>query len=278
MRQHVGDEAGDRAWVSRGQHRVDLIAEAAQRHGEKQHHERERYPDRRDGQVHRRKDHRNGRDRDDVAKRAPPGHRQLGPLDQPLGLHAGIDVDAGQCELFAQVQFGSEFRDCLLPRVNFTRIRGRFQPAGQRRLAGARARDRQQLEERALAEQVEIVRVRMVIVAKAIAGLPAADPAVLEPRQAALVEGDRSGGHLARAEHACVAARERREGGERHQEPPEADAGAPRKDEHQYGHEERREARVGVPRIGGGQGVARGTAGVQTGVVLLLGGWRHGAL
>ena len=47
----------------------------------------------------------------------------------------------------------------------------------------AGARQRQQLEQRAAAEQIEIVRIDVTVVAEALAGLAAAPPAILDPRQ-----------------------------------------------------------------------------------------------
>ena len=62
------------------------------------------------------------------------------------------------------------------------------QPRRQRLLAGACARDRQQLEERAAAEEVEVVGVEVPVVAKAVAGFAGSGPPVLDTREAALVK------------------------------------------------------------------------------------------
>ena len=80
--------------------------------------------------------------------------------------------------------------------------------------------DRQQLEERTTAEQVEIVRVEMVVIGETVAGRARPDPSVLDARQAALVEGHGASGGLSRAHHAIVSMDEHRQGEHRRQEPP----------------------------------------------------------
>jgi hypothetical protein len=63
----------------------------------------------------------------------------------------------------------------------------------------------------------------MTVVAEALSRLTGAYPAILEPRQAALVEPDAPDGLLPRAEDAVVTAEQPDEDRGRHQQPPEAD-------------------------------------------------------
>ena len=102
------------------------------------------------------------------------------------------------------------------------RAAARLQPCREGVFAGARPRDRQQLEERAAAEQVEVVRVEMPVVGEAVAGCAAADPSVLDARQAALVEGDGARGRVARADHAVVALNQNGEPEHREEQPERA--------------------------------------------------------
>ena len=83
---------------------------------------------------------------------------------------------------------------------------GAGQPAGKLGFAGARARDGEQLEERAVAEQVKVVRVEMVVVAKTLARFAGARPAVLDSSESSLVEGDRPGGLVTLTDHPFVPA------------------------------------------------------------------------
>ena len=106
-------------------------------------------------------------------------------------MHAGGDLTASHRQLFAQIEQRSKLRDGFLPGGNVGRGSRRCQPSGERRFSGPRACDRQQLEQRTMAEQVEVVRVEVVVIAKAIAWLARARPAVLDSSQAAFVERDR---------------------------------------------------------------------------------------
>src|SRR4030095_6048103 len=107
-----------------------------------------------------------------------------------------------------------------------------------------RARNRQQLEERAAAEQIEVVRIQMVIVTKAIARFTNADPAVLDSTEAA---------HSHR--------------------PPLHGAPPCQHGESRYG-KERRQSRVADPRVDGGPTRERRLSGVQT--LAILGRGRSG--
>ena len=96
----------------------------------------------------------------------------LGPCDQQLTFNAGPDVVSCQRERLAQVERRRELANRVLAYEDFRRRCRIFQPPRQRLFARARAGDGQQLEERAAAEEIEVVGVKVFVVAKAIARLP----------------------------------------------------------------------------------------------------------
>jgi hypothetical protein len=67
-----------------------------------------------------------------------------------------------------------------------------LQPLRERFFAGPRTCNREQLEERSRPEEVEVVGKQVAVVPKPVAGLSGSHPAVLDARQAPLVEADRS--------------------------------------------------------------------------------------
>ena len=89
----------------------------------------------------------------------------------------------------------------------------------QRLLAGPGPCRRQQLEQAAAAENVEIVGVWMLGLAEAIAGVAFADPLVGHAGEAAFVEGDGRGGAVARVQQARVQERNDAERRDRVDEP-----------------------------------------------------------
>ncbi len=137
-------------------------------------------------------------------------------------MHPRSNVSPGQRQRFAQIEERSKLLDGLLPFGDLLRRGGRGQPASELRFAGARPGDRQQLEERAGAEQIEIVRVQVVVVAKAIAGRAGARPAVFDSGQASLVERNCPRGLVTLADHGLVPAQEDDEGDDRHEQKPGA--------------------------------------------------------
>ena len=74
---------------------------------------------------------------------------------------------------------------------------GRAQPRGERVLASTRACRAQQLEQRAVAKQIEVGGVRVRCIEEALPALARSRPTMLEARHAALVEGDGPIGALA---------------------------------------------------------------------------------
>ncbi len=79
---------------------------------------------------------------------------------------------ARQRELLPEIQRGGEFLDGCLARVNLRRIRWRREPSRQHGLSRPGSRQRQQFEQGAPAEQIQVVRVDVTIVAEALPGSP----------------------------------------------------------------------------------------------------------
>ena len=72
--------------------------------------------------------------------------------------------------------------------AHFFRSRGRQQPSGQSFFADTGSSRAQQLEERPLAEQIQIARVRVRRVKEPVAGLSGSGPLVLDSGQTARIE------------------------------------------------------------------------------------------
>ena len=96
---------------------------------------------------------------------------RLRPTHELFRLHADLRSFAEHREVFAQIQSLTQLRSALLSfqdRCDRTR---RQQPAGQCVLSHARARDRQQLEQIAGTEQIEIGGIHMMRIVEARAGV-----------------------------------------------------------------------------------------------------------
>src|SRR3954468_8172787 len=102
-----------------------------------------------------------------------------------------------------------------------------------------------------------------MIVAESLARLAGTDPAILQPRQAALVETDAPDGQLPRMEHARVSANEPQEDRGRREQEPETGGKSPHQNGKEYAGKERRKPRVREPRVGGCQPVTGGAASIQ---------------
>ena len=116
---------------------------------------------------------------------APSRRRQGG---QRVGPDARRHLVAEDREIFPKVEAGRQLPHGRLPLADRRGIGGAAQPGSQRLLAPRGPRAAQQLVERALAEDVEVVGVRMVRIEKARAAPPGTCPLAVEPRQPALVE------------------------------------------------------------------------------------------
>ena len=144
-----------------------------------------------------------------------PQRRKRGPLlrprDQPLGVNrspaAGVDDGDPLSEVDAIPQRAN-------PRLTFADVRdrrGMQQPSGKPLLPHRRAARRQQLKQARRSEHVEVVGVRMIAIAKALAAGFVAHPAILDARDAVHVEGDRRLRARQRAHHQFVPDRQRDE-------------------------------------------------------------------
>ena len=192
--------------VLRRQDGVHRLTQPAEHHGLQPHDSAQGPPLRGDCRDRDRDEHGRGEEPGERSERTVPRHRRLGPLEEAIGLHARTHVGSCQRELLPKIQRRAELLDGLLPRLNLGSIGTRRQPSCKRLFACARSRQGEQLEQRAAAEQIEIVRVDVIVIAKSIAGLAGSNPAVLEPGQATLVKSDASDGRVARADDLIVTA------------------------------------------------------------------------
>jgi hypothetical protein len=94
-----------------------------------------------------------------------------GPIKEAIRLHARSNVGSGEREPLSKIQRWTELVDSLVPRPNFVSIRRRGQPSRKRLFTCPSSRQRNQLEQRTVSEQIEIVRVDVLTVAKPIAAL-----------------------------------------------------------------------------------------------------------
>ena len=209
----------------------------------------------------------------------PPSVRRggigLGPVEKAIGLDARPNVGPRDCQLLLEIQGGGELLDRCLARLDLAGIRRCRQPPGQHGLARPRPSQRQQFEQRAAAEQVEVVCIHMAVVSEALSGLTGACPAILQSCHASLVEFDAPARHFPSAERPHVAVSQPEEGGERREQQPKGDQGIPgqRGKQRTCGERGQRESRVG-----GCQRVPGGAPIPQARRVLLHGRWKHGSL
>ena len=113
-------------------------------------------------------------------------------------MNAGADPGAGQCQVLPQIEPLRQFAHGVLARQDFVTRRRHRQPAGERLLAGLGACDGKQLEERRRTENIEVVGIQVVVIAKPFPVLTGADPAILDPGQPPFVERDGSFGVVPR--------------------------------------------------------------------------------
>ena len=168
--------------------------------------------------------------------RALENRWRLRPRDERLAVDAGPHVGAGQRHALAQVERRGQLGDGLAAGVNLERRGGRRQPRRERFFAGARACDREQLEQRPAAEQVEVIGVQVVGVHEAVTRLARPRPPILDARSPALVEVNRPRSEIALANDGVVPLHEPPEGDDRGGEPPIRERPAPAEDgdEHQH--------------------------------------------
>ncbi len=110
----------------------------------------------------------------------------------------------GQRELLAQIETRRKLADRLLALRNLRRRSRMQQPSGERVLSGCAGGLRDQLIEAAVAEDVEIARVEMFGIEKALARVALSGPLVVQPREAAAIEAFKARGCGERAQKALV--------------------------------------------------------------------------
>ena len=115
----------------------------------------------------------------------------------------------------------------------------------------------------------------MTIVLEPFAGLAGADPAILQPREAALVQRHRSVRAVARPQYAIVAAHQPAEPDDGYGQPPEAEDWIPGEHGDQDREPDRRQAAVRVAGVGRVQLVTRRPPGGQAGPIFVKRGVWH---
>jgi len=169
--------------------------------------------------------------------------RAARPGQQLVRVHAGANLGASQRERLAQVERLAQLLHAFVSGPDCCGRRRVFQPPGKRLLAGAGLGQRQQLEQRSPAEQVQIGRVQMLIVQKSFARLAGPDPAIFQPRQALVVERHQTGSREPRPDDLVVALQQWDERDHRQYWRPGRDTAANRQDQREHGKGEYRQPR-----------------------------------
>ena len=170
-------------------------------------------PDER-GHGQSRKDRRTHGDRHATGRERP---RLAAPGRQRFGIDAGAKVGAQQLDLLAEIETAAELAHRRLTFPDLVHGGRVHQPRRQRLLAGAGSRRAESLEERTMAEEIEIRRVRMRRVEKPLPRFSRPRPAILEPRQSLLVEDHRPARPMCRPPERLVADNQGHENHQRNQ-------------------------------------------------------------
>src|SRR5215469_819078 len=115
----------------------------------------------------------------------------LAPTLQRPVVDGGANLLAHEREVFPQIDAVAQFRHGLLPRDGSIALAGREQPFSEGALSRRSAGGRKELEHRAAAEQIEVVGIAVLGIAKPLALRTRADPFILYSRQGPLVVRDR---------------------------------------------------------------------------------------
>jgi hypothetical protein len=199
--------------------------------------------------------------------------RAFGPRDEGVSIDSGLHGRARARQRLAQIELWRQLAHRLLPGGDFGRPGRLLQPAGQRFLPGLCPGNRQQLEQRAAAEQIQVGRVQVAVVAEALARFAAASPAIFDARQAALVEGDRPLRRVARSKGAVVLLQHADEAVKGNQTPPAGNGSLPDGRGKSDGESEGRQAGIAQAGIGPHQGDVQFAPGLQA-LAIVIGG--HG--
>ena len=158
--------------------------------------------------------------------------------------------DAEQRQLLAQVHPGPQLAHRVLPRAHAARRSGREQPGRQGVFSRLRPRRAEQFEQRTAPEQVEVGAVQVGVIEETIAGFASSCPAVIQARQAQVVEVGGPLGPPARRDDAPVHEDQREEARCRDREPPgRHQVPAPRQPGQRRRGDDGREARVRDPAV-----------------------------
>src|SRR5205823_5934216 len=117
--------------------------------------------------------------------------RAFRPADQRFRIEPRAQIFSAQRNVFMQIEFRSELNDERLPLEDFRLGRWREQPLCQATFSHRQTCSGEQLEEAAAAEEIEIVRVNVLFIAKAFAGLAGAEPAIIDAGDSFFVIGRR---------------------------------------------------------------------------------------
>ena len=133
-------------------------------------------------------------DRQDTRRPPQPRRREQLPLLTPgregVGPYPGARVLAEHGEILPEIELGRELADRVLPGDNGFRVCRGQQPRRQRLFAHTGAGVGEELEQRPIAEQVEVTRVQMPLVEETRAGVACPGPVALQPRDRALKKSD----------------------------------------------------------------------------------------
>ena len=139
--------------------------------------------------------------------RRPAGldeRRCAAPARQQIRMATCAHLVPEQREVFAQVDERLQLADGVLPSAHFRDVRRREQPSRECLFPRANAGRRQQLEERAAPEQIEVGRIGVIGNEEPLARFAGPGPRVGHTRDALLVEFGRPARACARTQHAVV--------------------------------------------------------------------------
>ncbi len=148
------------------------------------------------------------------------GCGRFAPGGQLFGIQCRTDAGSEYGQILAQIEHGPHLVDRLLPGAQLVDRGAGHQPVCQHLLARPRARRAQKLEQGALAEQVQVIGVRMMFVAKTFAGFALAHPAVVQARHPGLVDGHCAVAGALAIEHAFMDHGEHNRSRQRRQQEP----------------------------------------------------------
>ena len=208
----------------------------------------------------RRRERRAQQRADDARAAEPPGQpggqRQVRPGRPPgqgLRVHVGAEIHPDHRQVLFQIEPRRELDDRLLAKGHVGREGRGLQPGGQGLLAQRRPRGRQPLEEATGAEEIEIDRVRMRLVAEAPAAPVPGRGAVLDAGNPLVIEAHRALGPRAPADDAVVEDHQPREGDDGREQPERGDDAFEGEHGEHDRRDEDREARPGHPGVDPGE-------------------------